>query len=110
MIRNKQHTPLPPPSASCNARMEYVLIDHGVVFCRQGWIECVGCADRACYDLSVHTKMSGEKLVAQVDLEEPVSFQFVNFSRFINPHFPGDLGKCAQRIVVNNQVVLDPVL
>jgi len=38
-----------------------------------GWIECVGCADRACYDLSVHTKMSGEKLVAQIDLEEPVS-------------------------------------
>lgn len=38
-----------------------------------GWIECVGCADRACYDLAVHTKMSGEKLVAQIDLEEPMS-------------------------------------
>ena len=40
----------------------------------QGWIECVGIADRACYDLSVHTKASGDKLVAQVDLPEPVSF------------------------------------
>jgi len=40
----------------------------------QGWIECVGCADRACYDLSQHTDASGEKLVAQVDLPEPVSF------------------------------------
>ena len=39
----------------------------------QGWIECVGCADRACYDLSVHTKAAGEKLVAQVDLAQPVS-------------------------------------
>lgn len=35
-----------------------------------GWIECVGCADRACYDLSVHTKATGERLVAQVDLEQ----------------------------------------
>ena len=40
----------------------------------QGWIECVGCADRACYDLSVHTKAAGERLVAQVDLPQPVSF------------------------------------
>ncbi|RMX45527.1 hypothetical protein pdam_00008406 [Pocillopora damicornis] len=38
-----------------------------------GWIECVGCADRACYDLSVHTKATGERLVAQVDLEQSVS-------------------------------------
>lgn len=36
-----------------------------------GWIECVGCADRACYDLSVHTKAAGERLVAQVDLPQP---------------------------------------
>ena len=41
----------------------------------QGWIECVGCADRACYDLSVHTKAAGERLVAQVDLPQPVSFE-----------------------------------
>ena len=40
----------------------------------QGWIECVGCADRACYDLSVHTKATGERLIAQVDLPQPVSF------------------------------------
>ncbi|KAJ7365654.1 Glycine--tRNA ligase [Desmophyllum pertusum] len=36
-----------------------------------GWIECVGCADRACYDLAVHSKAAGERLVAQVDLEQP---------------------------------------
>ena len=40
----------------------------------QGWIECVGCADRACFDLAQHTNASGEKLVAMVDLPEPVSF------------------------------------
>ncbi|XP_028391212.1 glycine--tRNA ligase-like [Dendronephthya gigantea] len=42
-----------------------------------GWIECVGIADRACYDLSVHTKSSGVKLVAQVDLAEPTTVKVV---------------------------------
>ena len=36
----------------------------------------MGCADRACYDLSVHTKATGERLVAQVDLPQPVSLCF----------------------------------
>ena len=40
-----------------------------------GWIECVGIADRACYDLSVHTKSSGVRLVAQVDLPQPITVQ-----------------------------------
>eukprot|EP00795_Rhopilema_esculentum_P014077 gene14077-5064_t len=40
----------------------------------KGWIECVGCADRACYDLTQHSNASGEKLVAQVDLPSPISF------------------------------------
>eukprot|EP01125_Pyxidicula_operculata_P008427 TRINITY_DN2826_c0_g1_i2.p1 TRINITY_DN2826_c0_g1~~TRINITY_DN2826_c0_g1_i2.p1 ORF type:complete len:534 (-),score=138.80 TRINITY_DN2826_c0_g1_i2:108-1709(-) len=31
-----------------------------------GWIECVGNADRACYDLSVHEKASGKNLKAFV--------------------------------------------
>jgi len=42
-----------------------------------GWIECVGCADRACFDLHAHTVGSGEKLVAMVDLPEPVSVDMV---------------------------------
>ncbi|EDO45824.1 predicted protein [Nematostella vectensis] len=42
-----------------------------------GWIECVGCADRACYDLCQHTNATGEKLVAQVDLPEPVKVDVV---------------------------------
>jgi len=42
-----------------------------------GWIECVGCADRACYDLLQHTNASGEKLVAMVDLPEPISVDVV---------------------------------
>lgn len=42
-----------------------------------GWIECVGCADRACYDLHNHSIASNEKLVAMVDLPEPVSVDVV---------------------------------
>lgn len=42
-----------------------------------GWIECVGLADRACFDLQQHTDASGEKLVAMVDLPEPVSTDVV---------------------------------
>jgi glycyl-tRNA synthetase len=36
-----------------------------------GWVECVGIADRACYDLKVHTNMSGEKLVAFEAYDQP---------------------------------------
>jgi len=36
-----------------------------------GWVECVGCADRACYDLTQHTKATGIKLVAEKKLLEP---------------------------------------
>lgn len=36
-----------------------------------GWIECVGIADRGCYDLSVHQKCSGVSLSAQRRLKEP---------------------------------------
>jgi len=42
-----------------------------------GWIECVGCADRACFDLQQHTHASGEKLVAMVDLPQPISIDVV---------------------------------
>lgn len=37
-----------------------------------GWIECVGCADRSAYDLSVHMKKTGAQLVARVALPEPI--------------------------------------
>lgn len=37
-----------------------------------GWIECVGCADRSAYDLSVHAARTKEKLVVRQTLDEPV--------------------------------------
>lgn len=37
-----------------------------------GWVECVGCADRAAYDLSVHSAATGQALVVRQALEEPI--------------------------------------
>lgn len=37
-----------------------------------GWIECVGCADRSAYDLTVHSNKTKEKLVVRQKLDEPI--------------------------------------
>ena len=37
-----------------------------------GWTECVGCADRAAYDLSVHSKRTGHPLIVREALDEPI--------------------------------------
>ncbi|SCU82232.1 LADA_0C03906g1_1 [Lachancea dasiensis] len=37
-----------------------------------GWIECVGCADRSAYDLTVHANKTKEKLVVRQKLDEPI--------------------------------------
>jgi glycyl-tRNA synthetase len=42
-----------------------------------GWIECVGCADRSCYDLTQHSKATGVRLVAEKTLPEPVTREVV---------------------------------
>ncbi|KAH3669106.1 hypothetical protein WICMUC_005070 [Wickerhamomyces mucosus] len=36
-----------------------------------GWIECVGCADRSAYDLTVHANKTKEKLVVRQKLDTP---------------------------------------
>jgi len=36
-----------------------------------GWVECVGCADRSAYDLSVHMKATGVPLNVRESLKEP---------------------------------------
>ncbi|KAI0075606.1 glycyl-tRNA synthetase [Panus rudis PR-1116 ss-1] len=37
-----------------------------------GWTECVGCADRSAYDLTVHSKKTGVPLIASKQLDEPI--------------------------------------
>ena len=41
-------------------------------------MECVGCADRSCYDLSRHSEASKTELTAQVTLPEPVRVVIVS--------------------------------
>ncbi|KAF7669289.1 hypothetical protein LDENG_00203290 [Lucifuga dentata] len=38
-----------------------------------GWIEIVGCADRSCYDLKCHARVTKVPLVAEKLLKEPIS-------------------------------------
>jgi len=40
-----------------------------------GWIECVGCADRSAYDLTVHAKKTGAPLMVRERLEKPISIE-----------------------------------
>ncbi|KAI0087188.1 glycyl-tRNA synthetase [Irpex rosettiformis] len=40
-----------------------------------GWTECVGCADRAAYDLSVHSKKTGTPLIVRQQLAQPKVFE-----------------------------------
>ncbi|CAG2000308.1 unnamed protein product [Fusarium graminearum] len=42
------------------------------LFTSSGWIECVGCADRSAYDLSVHAKKTGAPLVVREQRETPL--------------------------------------
>ncbi|THV02820.1 glycyl-tRNA synthetase [Dendrothele bispora CBS 962.96] len=37
-----------------------------------GWTECVGCADRAAYDLTVHSNKTGHPLVVRQALKDPI--------------------------------------
>jgi glycyl-tRNA synthetase len=40
-----------------------------------GWIECVGCADRSAYDLTVHSKKTGGPLIVREHRLEPLRIE-----------------------------------
>jgi glycyl-tRNA synthetase len=40
-----------------------------------GWIECVGCADRSAYDLTVHSKKTGDPLIVREPRPEPLKIE-----------------------------------
>lgn len=45
------------------------------LFTSYGWIECVGCADRSAYDLTVHTKKTGAPLYVRETRSEPLKIE-----------------------------------
>lgn len=58
-----------------------------------GWIECVGCADRSAYDLTVHTQHTGAQLHVKENLPEPVKveeWQATLNKKLIGPLFKKD--------------------
>lgn len=58
-----------------------------------GWIECVGCADRSAYDLTVHQKKTGAPLIVRQTLNEPIVENLwvaeIDRKKF-GPHFKKD--------------------
>lgn len=64
-----------------------------------GWIECVGHADRACYDLAVHSKATKTPMVATLKLDKPkeIDVAKLKFDRKVL----GKVFKKDQRIVSN---------
>ena len=61
-----------------------------------GWIECVGCADRSAYDLSVHMKATGVPLQVREPLKEPVKIEEWTAAldkKKSGPKFKKDAGK-----------------
>ncbi|ORX97956.1 glycyl-tRNA synthetase-like protein [Clohesyomyces aquaticus] len=45
------------------------------LFTSYGWIECVGCADRSAYDLTVHMKKTGAPLMVREPRKEPLTIE-----------------------------------
>ncbi|KOS17173.1 Glycine--tRNA ligase 1 [Escovopsis weberi] len=45
------------------------------LFTSTGWVECVGCADRSAYDLTVHAKKTGAPLIVREKLETPLAIE-----------------------------------
>ncbi|TGZ84104.1 glycyl-tRNA synthetase-like protein [Ascodesmis nigricans] len=61
-----------------------------------GWIECVGCADRSAYDLSVHSKRTGQPLLVRENLEIPKVWEEWDMDvdkKWLGPRFKKDAKK-----------------
>lgn len=75
-----------------------------------GWIECVGCADRSAYDLSVHSARTKEKLVVRESLESPITVERwevdVDKKKF-GPKFRKDAPKVEQWLTTKTECELE---
>ena len=68
-----------------------------------GWIECVGCADRSAYDLTVHSKRTGAPLVVREPRKEPLTiedYQVEIDKKKFGPRFKKD-GKAIEEAINN---------
>ena len=68
-----------------------------------GWIECVGCADRSAYDLSVHAKKTNKPLCVRETRKEPLTIEEWTIEldkKKSGPRFKKD-GKTVEAAVAN---------
>ncbi|KAF4566178.1 Glycine--tRNA ligase 1, mitochondrial [Pleurotus pulmonarius] len=66
-----------------------------------GWTECVGCADRAAYDLTVHSQKTGHPLVVRQALKEPIvsEKEVAEFDKkLLGKTFRGDAGALSKLV------------
>ncbi|KAI1416840.1 glycyl-tRNA synthetase 1 [Hypoxylon sp. FL1857] len=75
-----------------------------------GWIECVGCADRSAYDLTVHSKYTGAPLMVKQALPEPIKvneWQATLDKRLAGPHFKRDAKTIQEAVEALDQTSLE---
>ncbi|ODV88339.1 hypothetical protein CANCADRAFT_144750 [Tortispora caseinolytica NRRL Y-17796] len=75
-----------------------------------GWIECIGCADRSAYDLSVHSARTNEKLVVRETLEAPKEIEDYEVTidkKKFGPLFRKDAGKVENYLTSRTQCELE---
>ncbi|EPS39625.1 hypothetical protein H072_6573 [Dactylellina haptotyla CBS 200.50] len=66
-----------------------------------GWIECVGCADRSAYDLSVHQNKTGQFLGVRETLKEPRTIEEWEVDlnkKILGPKFKKDAKAVEERL------------
>ncbi|GAW16706.1 hypothetical protein ANO14919_061430 [Xylariales sp. No.14919] len=76
-----------------------------------GWIECVGCADRSAYDLTVHSKFTGTPLVVKEALRTgPVKVERWQASldkKLVGPRFKRDAKAVQASVEALDQPLLE---
>jgi glycyl-tRNA synthetase len=75
-----------------------------------GWIECVGCADRSAYDLSVHSTATGTPLVVKESRPKPLEITEWKASlekKLVGPQFKKDAKKIEAAVASLGQDALE---
>ncbi|KAK3299446.1 glycyl-tRNA synthetase [Chaetomium fimeti] len=75
-----------------------------------GWVECVGCADRSAYDLTVHARYTGTSLAVKEVLPEPVKveeWQATLDKKRTGPRFKKDAKVVQSAVEALDQVALE---
>jgi len=70
-----------------------------------GWIECVGCADRSAFDLTMHSNKTKGDLMVQEPLKEPKVYQ--KYVPTVNKKVLGPLFKKNAKLIEDTIMALD---